>query len=78
MTGLSKLKVIADDKTLEMLWEKEKMLVTRIFSLFHNVSYPYQSEFNVSVTFIFVVCKSFQFRPVLKNCHFGNSYGCKL
>ena len=32
-------------KRLKKLWEKEKMLVTSIFSFYHNVFYPYQHKF---------------------------------
>ena len=35
--------------------EKEKMLVTSIFSFFHNVFYPSQNNF-FWVTFIFFIC----------------------
>ena len=30
---------------LKILWEKEKMLVTSIFSFSHNIFYPFQKEF---------------------------------
>ena len=43
--------------------EKEKMLVTSIFSLSHNVFHPSQNLFFFS-NIHFVVCKCFQVRPV--------------
>ena len=49
---------------LKTLWEKEKMLVTSIFSFSHNVFYPSQKEF-LYLSYIYcVVCKCFQFGPV--------------
>ena len=43
------------------LWEKEKMLVTSIFSLFHNVFYSIKDR-NYHLCYIyFVVCEWFQF-----------------
>ena len=37
---------------LKTLWEKEKMLVTSIFSFSHNVFYPSKTNFSFGVTFI--------------------------
>ena len=51
---------------LKTLWEKEKMLVTSIFSFSHNVFYPFQTNFIFFIHIYFVVCKCFQFRPLLK------------
>ena len=43
------------------LWEKEKMLVTSIFSFFHNVFYPFTDRNYHFSNNKFVVCKCFQF-----------------
>ena len=39
-------------RLLKALWEKEKMLVTSIFSFSHNVSHPSKTNFSFSVLFI--------------------------
>ena len=49
---------------LKTLWEKEKMLVTSIFSFSHNVFYPSQNKLQLFNYIYFVVCKCFQFGPV--------------
>ena len=49
---------------MKTLWEKEKMLVTSIFSHSHNVFYHSQSKFQFLSHIYFVVCKSFQFGMV--------------
>ena len=49
---------------LSTLWEKEKMLVTRIFSFFHNVFYPFQNKFQFSIHIYFVICKCVHFGTV--------------
>ena len=48
---------------LKTLWEKEKMLVTSIFSFFHNVFYSIKdrNHYHSNITLNFVVCKCFQF-----------------
>ena len=46
---------------LKTLWEKEKMLVTSIFSFSHNVFYPFQNNFQFLSQFYFAVCNCFQF-----------------
>ena len=47
------------------------MLVTSIFSFSHNVFYPTQNKFQFFSHIYFVVCKCFQFGPVLKKLSFG-------
>ena len=51
---------------LNTLWEKEKMLVTSIFSFSHNVFYPSKNkvQFNFSVTCILSSANAFNFGPV--------------
>ena len=49
---------------LKTLWEKEKMLVTSIFSFFHNVFYPSQNKFHLCSHIYFVICKCFPLGPV--------------
>ena len=51
---------------LKTIWEKEKMLVTSIFSFSHNVFFQFQKEFLFLSHIYFVVCKCFQFGPVKK------------
>ena len=46
---------------LKILWEKEKMLVTSIFSFSHDVFYPSKNNFQFWSHIYFVTCKSFQF-----------------
>ena len=46
------------------LWEKEKMLVTSIFSFLNDVLYPMKGIFHVFSKIKFVVCKCFQFGQV--------------
>ena len=53
-------------RLLKTLWEKEKMLVPSIFSLSHNVFYPFRNKFQFLSPIHFVVCKCFQFAPVYK------------
>ena len=43
------------------LWEKEKMLVTSIFSFSQNVFYPVKDRYHYLNYINFVVCKCFQF-----------------
>ena len=38
---------------MKTLWEKEKKLVTSIFSFFHNVYNPVKDKVNIWSTFIF-------------------------
>ena len=54
----------AEKSLLKTLWEKEKMLVTSIFSFTHNVFYPSQNKFQFFIYIYFVICKSFQFGQV--------------
>ena len=49
---------------LKTLWEKEKMLVTSIFSFSHNVFYSSRHKFQFLSHNYFVICKCFEFGPV--------------
>ena len=51
---------------LKTLWEKEKMLVTSIFSFSHNDFYPSKKECLFLKYIYFVVCKCVEFLTVLK------------
>ena len=51
------------EKLLKTSLEKEKMLVTNIFSFSNNVFYPFENESDDMRDF-FVVCKCFQFGEV--------------
>ena len=42
-------------------WEKEKLLVTSIFSFSQNVFYSFQRKFQILSRIYFDVCKCFQF-----------------
>ena len=55
-----------DRSRLKTLKEKEKMLVTSIFSFSNNVFYPSQYKFQLFSHIYFVICKFFQFGPVKK------------
>ena len=46
------------------MWEKQKMLVTSIFSFSHNVFYLTLDKFQFFSHIYFVVSKFFQFRLV--------------
>ena len=50
LTNLSK-------KLLEKLWEKEKMLVTNNFSVFHNVYNPAKEKKEIIILTNFISCK---------------------
>ena len=49
---------------LKRLWEKEKMLVTSIFSFSNHVFYQSQKEFLFLSYIYFVVCKCFEPGPI--------------
>ena len=49
---------------LKTLCEKEKILVTSIFSFSHNVFYPCKDKFQFLSHIYFVICKCFQFEQV--------------
>ena len=51
---------------LKILWEKEKMLVTSIFSFSHNIFYHLETNLIFFSHFYIVVCICFQFGPVWK------------
>ena len=51
-------------RLLKTLWEKEKMMVTSIFSFSHNVFYPSQNKLQFLSHIYFIVCKNFQLGPV--------------
>ena len=55
---------------LKTLGEKEKLLVTSIFSFSHSVFYPFEELSAIFIKFEIVVCKLFQFERVL-NLSFG-------
>ena len=62
---------------LKTLWEKVKMLVTSIFSFFHNVFYPSKTNLNFSVTFILSYANTFNIsQPVV--CCLVKSYSTSL
>ena len=46
---------------LKTLWDKEKVLVSSIFSFSHNVFYSFKKDFLFLSYIYFVVCKCFQF-----------------
>ena len=49
---------------LKTLWEKEKLLVIRVFSIFHSVFYPFGERSAIFISFHFVVYKLFLFGRV--------------
>ena len=51
---------------LKTLWEKEKLLVTSIFSFSHTVFYPFGGLSTIFIKYDIVVCKLFQFGRVEK------------
>ena len=50
-----------NQRAFENIGEKEKMLVTSIFSFFHNVFYPLKERNHHFSDIKFVVCNCFQF-----------------
>ena len=52
---------VCSTSLLKKLWEKEKLLVTSIFSSSHGVFYMFEELFSIFVKFEIVVCKLFQF-----------------
>ena len=46
---------------LKTVWEKEKMLVTSIFSFSQNVFYPFKLKFQFLSHIYCVICNCFQF-----------------
>ena len=53
----SRLLTTLGKRTFENIAEKEKMLVTSIFSFSHNVFYPFQTRFKCLSKIFFVPCK---------------------
>ena len=51
----------SSEEGFEKHWEKEKMLVTSIFSFSHNVFYSVKERNSYFSNLYFVVCKCFQF-----------------
>ena len=49
------------ENSIEKLLEKEKILVTSIFSYFHKVSQQLMEKYSELSNFSFVICKYFQF-----------------
>ena len=52
------------NRLLKTLWEEEKMPVTGIFSISHNVFSPSQNKYQFFGYIYFVVCKCFEFEQV--------------
>ena len=50
-----------EELLMKTLWEKEKMLVTSIFSFSHNIFFFIKDKFRVLDNTEFVVCECFQF-----------------
>ena len=44
-------------RLLKTFWEKEKILVSSIFSFSHNVFYSLQTKFQIFIHIYFVVCE---------------------
>ena len=51
------------NKPFKTLWEKEKMLVTSIFSVSNNLSYPSKNKCPFLSQIYFVICKSSKASP---------------
>ena len=49
---------------LKIMWKKEKLLVMSNFSFFHNIFYPFNEIYSISIEFEINICKLFQFRKV--------------
>ena len=67
-------------KLLKTLWEKEKMLVTSIFSISHNVFYSSQMRIQIFYWNLFCCLQMLSIWISLKNLSFGkelNSFGEK-
>ena len=60
-TTQSRLLTFLKSRAFENIVGKEKMLVTSIFSLSHNVFYSSQAKFQFFIHIYFVVCIYFQF-----------------
>ena len=56
--------LVCSTSRLETLWEKEKLLVTSNFSLFHSVFNPFGELSAIFIKFEIIVCKLFQFGRV--------------
>ena len=71
-TTKSQLSMTLTKKALKTLWEKEKMLVTSIFSFSHNVLYSIlcKTNFNFLITFILSSANVFNLDQ-LKNLSLG-------
>ena len=68
-----RLKRLWDRRLLKTLWEKEKMLLTSIFSFYHNVFYPVKDKFYFLSYIYFVDCTCIQIGEV-KIRHLVKSY----
>ena len=55
---------VCSTSLLKTLWEKEKLLVTSNFSIFHSVFYPFGELSAIFIKSKIVVCKLFQFGRV--------------
>ena len=60
-------------RLLKTLWEKEKMLVTSIFSFSHYVFYPSQNKVQFFKSIYFVVCDKLSIRTSLNFCRLVKS-----
>ena len=68
-----------DGRLLKTLWEKEKMMVTSIFSFSHNAFYPIKDKSYSLHHIYFAVCTCFQIGQVNKfvvlyRVRFANSF----
>ena len=63
-TTQSQLLTPLEKNLLKTLWEKEKTLVTSIFSFSQNVFYHFQNKFQFSSCNYSIVCKFFEFGMV--------------
>ena len=58
--------IFNDPRLLKTFWEKEKMLVTSIFSFSHNVFYSYhKTNFNISFILVFANTFNLDFSKIL-------------
>ena len=63
---VNSLTTLKEEGFWKHFWEKEKMLVTSIFSFSQNVFYTSQNKFQFlsHIYMYFVICKHFEFGPV--------------
>ena len=63
---------------LKTLWEKEKMLVTSIFSFSHNVFYPFPKRISVFKSNPFCRLQMLSIWTSLKICRLVRGYSCDI